>query len=133
MLQQQLSVFLQNKAGRAAEICRTIGEAGVNIVGFDIADTPEGYGIFRVLVDDPQTALDILHTHGITVTKNDVVVIKLGHTPGTLGKLLSIIANEGLNIDYMYAGADNTLVFHFDKNEHAIRVLTDGGYTVVKQ
>ena len=58
---KQLSVFIENKAGRVSEITDVLGEAGVNIRGFSVSDTAD-YGIVRLVVDDPDAGLAALCT-----------------------------------------------------------------------
>ncbi|MBC7189767.1 ACT domain-containing protein, partial [Candidatus Aerophobetes bacterium] len=65
MLVKQISVFLENKIGRLAEICDLLGKNNINIRALAIADTTE-FGILRLIVDDPEKAQQILEKQGIT-------------------------------------------------------------------
>jgi hypothetical protein len=55
MLVEQISIFLENKAGRLAEISRVVAEAGVNIRALSLADTSD-FGILRLIVNDNDKA-----------------------------------------------------------------------------
>ena len=57
---KQISVFLENKAGRLlSHVTRVLGEAGINIRALSIADTSD-FGILRIIVNDPEKAYKIL-------------------------------------------------------------------------
>ena len=62
---EQISVFLENRAGRLAEITRVLGKAGVNIRAFSLADTSD-FGILRLIVNDNDKAKAALKEHGFT-------------------------------------------------------------------
>ena len=79
----QLAVFIENRTGRLAEICKTLGDKGINIFGFSIADT-EDYGIFRLICKRYQMAHQILKEAGFTVRENEVICVKVPHEPGGL-------------------------------------------------
>ena len=59
MIIKQLSVFLENKTGRINEVTRILGEEGVNLSAFSMAETAD-FGILRVIVSDPDKALEAL-------------------------------------------------------------------------
>ena len=52
---KQLSVFVENKSGRLAEITSIIARSGVDIRALSIADTTD-FGILRLVVDKPDVA-----------------------------------------------------------------------------
>ena len=56
---KQLSVFIENKAGRVSEVTDLLGKAGVNIRGFSVSDTAD-YGIVRLVVDEPDAGMTAL-------------------------------------------------------------------------
>ena len=56
---EQISVFLENKAGRLAEVARILGEGGINIRALSLADTSD-FGILRLIVNDNEKAKKIL-------------------------------------------------------------------------
>lgn len=55
MLVKQISVFLENKSGRLAEVTRILGNNNIDISALSIADTTD-FGILRLIVNDPETA-----------------------------------------------------------------------------
>lgn len=99
---KQLSVFLENKAGRLARVTSVLGEAGINIRALSIADTSD-FGILRIIVNDPQSAYAILKDAGFTVSETEVIAVRVQDTPGGLAAVLEQMSEANLNIEYMYA------------------------------
>ena len=102
MLIKQISVFLENKSGRLNEVSQVLGEAEINISAFSVADTSE-FGILRLIVSDPDKALDVLHEHGFTVSQTDVVCLSCPNQAGALAKALKILSKNEISIEYLYA------------------------------
>ena len=59
MLIKQLSIFLENKKGRFTEVAKILGEAGVNMSAFTVAENSD-FGILRLIVSDTDTAIKVL-------------------------------------------------------------------------
>lgn len=132
---EQISVFLENKAGRLAEVTRILSEAGVNIRALSLADTSD-FGILRLIVDDNEKAKEALKANGFTVGKTDVVAVEVEDRPGGLHKILDILRKAGINVEYMYAfvqqsGNNAVIIFRFDNLDEAVRVLMENGVTVI--
>jgi hypothetical protein len=102
MLVEQISVFLENKSGRLAEVTRTLHEQNIDIRALYIADTTE-YGILRMIVDRPQASVKALSDKGFTVSSTNVIAIALEDTPGTLDKALAVLSDGGISVEYLYA------------------------------
>ncbi len=99
---KQLSVFLENKAGRLSSVTRTLGEAGINIRALSIADTSD-FGILRIIVNDPERAYKILKEAGFTVSETEVIAVRVQDSPGGLASVLEQMSEANLNIEYLYA------------------------------
>jgi hypothetical protein len=99
---KQLSVFLENKAGRLARVTRVLGEASINIRALSIADTSD-FGILRIIVNDPLRAYTILKEAGFTVSETEVIAVRVQDTPGGLAAVLEQMSEASLNIEYLYA------------------------------
>ncbi|ROR01799.1 ACT domain-containing protein [Desulfosoma caldarium] len=132
---EQISVFLENKAGRLAEVTRILSEAGVNIRALSLADTSD-FGILRLIVNDNEKAKEALKANGFTVGKTDVVAVEVEDRPGGLYKILDILRKAGINVEYMYAfvqqsGNNAVIIFRFDNLDEAVRVLMENGVTVI--
>lgn len=132
---KQISLFMENKPGHLASICRTLAAAGVNIVTLSLADTQQ-FGIVRLIVNDCDKAKDALGKAGFAVNVRDVMAVGVRDEPGGMARLLEIIGAAGVNIEYMYAfaahiGEEAVLVFRFDDPEKAEKALADAGVQIV--
>lgn len=119
----QLSVFIENKAGRVSEVTDVLGSAGVNIRGFSVSDTAD-YGIVRLIVDDPAAGHAALSAAGFTVKENPVVCLDLPDTPGGLAGVLKIVSEAGVNIEYVYSLISTDVVINVADVDRAIALLT---------
>ena len=131
---EQISVFLENKAGRLAEVTKVLGEGGINIRALSLADTTD-FGILRLIVDKYDQAREILKQHGFTVGKTEVVAIEVPDRPGGLAWVLQILSDSDVNVEYMYAfvqhsGKNAVIIFRFDNLEKAIELLKHQGVRI---
>jgi hypothetical protein len=99
---KQLSVFLENRAGRLWELTDAIGKAGVNIRALSIGETPD-FGVVRMIVNDPDQAVKQLAEAGFTAKETDVLAVEVPDVPGGLGSVLGALKDAGINIEYAYA------------------------------
>lgn len=99
---KQLSVFVENKPGRLAEITEALAAAGVDIRAISVADTSD-FGILRLIVDRPEEAVLALKEAGMTVSLTDVIAVGIDDKPGSFAKSVRVLADAGLTIEYMYA------------------------------
>ena len=132
---KQISIFLENKAGRLAEVTNILGKAGINIRALSLADTTD-FGILRLIVNDIEKASKTLKDRGFTVGETEVLAVEVPDRPGGLGEILKIIQDAGLNVEYMYAfverSSDNAvIIFRFDNVDEATRVLLEKGVTIL--
>lgn len=133
---KQISVFLENKEGRLADVTKTIADNGINIRAMSIADTTD-FGILRLIVDDPEKAYKVLNESDFTVSVKEVLAISITDEPGSLPKALSMLLDKKIEIEYMYAflgkcSENNALVIlKVSDNESAAKILADGGIDVV--
>lgn len=132
---EQLSIFLENKAGRLAEVTKTLAKAGVNIRALSLADTSD-FGILRLIVDNTEHAKNILKNAGFTVGRTSVVAVEVDDTPGGLNAILEALSGEQVNVEYMYAfvqkGSESaTMIFRFDRIDQAIEVLKAKHITII--
>lgn len=102
MIIKQLTVFLENKSGRLAELTKVLGENDINISALSIADTSE-YGLLRLIVNDGDKAVKLLKEEGFSVSLTDVICLCVAHKPGTLYEAIQILANNEIDVEYMYA------------------------------
>lgn len=126
MIIKQLSVFLENKTGRLNEVTQILGNAGINMSAFSVADTSE-FGILRVIVSDPEKALTILKEAEFSVRLTDVVCLNSPNEPLALARALDILSSENVFIEYLYAYSMNdktaNIVLKPDNIQKCIEVL----------
>lgn len=132
---EQISVFLENKTGRLYEVTSILYEHGVNIRALALADTSD-FGVLRLIVDDNEKAKTALKENGFTVGKTEVVAARVEDKPGGLHRILEILKQSGHNVEYMYAyvrhtSQDAVMIFRFDDNAAAGRVLAENGITII--
>jgi len=135
MKMTQISVFLENRKGRLEEVCRVLGDNGINIRALTIAET-ESFGVLRIVVDKPDAAVKILKDNGFVANITDVVAVEVEDKPGGLAKVLKVFSGSDLNIEYMYGFlekfSDNAiLVFRFEDVERAQKMLRDNNIRIV--
>ena len=106
MIAKQVSVFLENKSGRLNEVTRILGEAGINISAFCIADTSD-FGVLRMIVPDPDKAVEVLKAHSFSVRTTPVVLMNTPNKPGALARALQVLSDENVFIEYLYAFSMN--------------------------
>lgn len=131
----QLSVFIENKSGRLADVTRALADANINIRALSIADTID-YGLLRLIVNDPVGAKTALAREGFTVTLTEVLAIEVPDRPGGLAGIIDIFAEVGVNIEYMYAfvgtsGENAIVVFRIEKPDEAIAILQKKGVRIL--
>lgn len=131
---EQLSIFLENKAGRLAEVTDVLAAANINIRALSLADTSD-FGILRLIVNDHETAKDALKAAGFTVGLTSVVAVEVPHAPGGLNSILQMLGKEGVNVEYMYAflqkGDNAVLIFRFNHLDAALTVLKEANIPIM--
>lgn len=132
---EQISVFLENKAGRLAEVTHTLAEAGINIRALSLADTSD-FGILRLIVSDFEKAKENLKAGGFTVGRTTVVAVEVSDQPGGLNNILEMLRDAKINVEYMYAfvnqsGAHAIIIFRFDRTDQAIELLQKNNIAIV--
>ena len=132
---EQISIFLENKAGRLSEVTRIFEEGRINIRALSLADTSD-FGILRLIVNDNEKAKRLLKVNGFTVRITEVVAVEVQDKPGGLHQILTTLSKAGVNVEYMYAfvrqsGQNAVLIFRFDNTAEATEVLRREGVRVI--
>ena len=131
MFVKQLSIFVENKAGRLQSIIDSLGENQINISALSLADTMD-FGVLRIIVDDPNKAKLVLKGMGVISKTTDVIAVYIDDRSGGLASVLKIVSESGIGIEYMYAFLGRTegkalMVLKVDDEEKAESVLTQNG------
>lgn len=132
---EQLSVFIENKPGRLAEITEVLAEADVDIRAISVADTSD-FGILRVIVDKPKEAVLALREHGMTVSLTSVLAVGIPDEKGAFAKVIRILANNGVDVEYIYAFVSRDkgkayVIIRTDKSARAAEALTQHGVEIL--
>ena len=133
----QLSIFLPNRTGQLAEVCRTLADNDISIVTLSLADTTD-FGIVRMIVDDHEKARQVLAEAGHLVKVNPVLAVTVPDRPGGMAEIATLLSKHDIAIEYSYAfafhhGEKAVLVFRFDNNLRAAEVLAASGYITLNE
>lgn len=132
---KQISVFLENRAGRLQEVCDTLSETVINIRALSLADTSD-FGILRLIVNKPDNAREVLREKGFAITETEVLAAEVEDKPGGLAKILRLFAGAGINVEYMYAFVERksenaVMIFRVEAIAKAIKTLQDAGVSLL--
>ena len=124
---KQISVFLENKVGRLAEVTKILGEAKINIRALTISETSD-FGVLRMIVDRVEEAYRILKENSFTVSETKVVALEIPDKPGGLAQVMNILAEANINVEYLYAFLEKPsnkaiLIVRFENPQEAIKNL----------
>lgn len=124
---QQLSIFVENKSGTLLHVLELFKEAKIQLVASTISDTVE-YGIYRIICTEPQRALEVLKTAGISANVSEVFAITLDNVPGRAADAIRLISNAGIGISYLYSfmlSGKGILIFRTDNAEKTNQVIQE--------
>jgi len=126
---KQLTVFLENKLGRLAEVARILKNENINLQGFSTTEARD-YGILRIVVSDPDKAREALKKAGFTTHVADVICVGIEDKPGELLKILDALNKKKINIDYIYVIAGTRVVLSVPDIEEAEKILGEKGFRI---
>ena len=126
MTVNQLSVFIENRRGRLGEVLKILKENDVNILSMSLADTTE-YGLLRLIVNKPEQGRDVLLAAGFSSMLTGILIVKVPHVAGALQEILALIAENEIDIEYMYGlsveATDATIVVKTNEIDRACDVF----------
>lgn len=134
---KQLSIFVENETGSLSKVTGVLKDSGINIRAIASFDSPE-FGILRMIVDKPGEAKNVLAEHHFIVKMTDVLGIELEDTPGGLDRVLKALAENNLNINYIYSFVlrgvkEPLMILNIDNMKEAEKLLKSQGITVVEE
>jgi len=132
---KQISVFLENNAGRLGEVTRVLAEADINIRAMSIADTAD-FGILRIIVNNCDGALKALNKANFTTRISDVVAVEIEDIPGSLAKVMDLFRKTMVNIEYLYASPQGktgkaVVVFKLSDHQKGLEIIIQNGLHLV--
>lgn len=132
----QLSVFVENKQGSMSGIAEVLAEAGIDIRALTIADTTD-FGILRLIVRNPEEAKKVLQEKNFVVTINQVVGVEVPDQVGGLARVLRILDDALINIEYMYdflaiKEEKAYIIIRVENNAKTVELLQSNGIRCIK-
>ncbi len=132
---KQISVFAENAKGQFHKMTSVLKDNNINILGSVTNDSAE-YGIVRMVVSDPELALEKLSEAGYICKSQKVLGIELADEVGNLNNLLGALHDSNINVNYLYLSFNRTsgkpiMVLHTDDTAQVENILTSKGYTSV--
>ena len=136
MTVKQISVFLENRPGALAEFTRILEKSNMNLRALSLAES-EDFGIVRVIVDDPFETIRILKDEGYVCSITKVIAVEIQDKPGALVRMLNILGDNQVNLEYSYAflakkANSAFMILRDEDNDKAIKVLTQNGIRTVE-
>ena len=98
-IQRELTVQLANSPGALARVAQVLGNARINMLAMSV----DGAGGLRIVVDNPLHAAGALREQHYQVEERDVLYATVPNEPGSLGRVVQLLAAAGINLDYAYA------------------------------
>lgn len=128
---KQISIFLENTAGRIADVTKVLKEFDVNLRAIMIADTAD-FGILRIITDDSEKALKVLKDAKFTTRTTDVLAVSINDKVGALHDVMALFQDNGINIEYLYASLEKTgdtavIIFKVEDADKGLKVIEANG------
>ena len=135
MLINQISVFMENRPGRLAEITKVLSENNIDIRAINTADTTE-FGILRMIVDNPCKAEQILRKNNMTVSITDVVAVSIEDKVGSFSNVTAMLKEKNISIEYVYSflgekSSKAVIVLKTNNNDSAVAQLQENGIKIL--
>ena len=132
---KQISVFLENNAGRLGEVTQVLAKAGVNLRAVSLADSAD-FGILRLIVNDCDLALKALNDAGYTTRLSNVVAVEIEDRPGSLADVMDLFRKHMINIGYLYASLEGNsgkavVIFKLDDHEKGLQILKENKVSMI--
>jgi len=132
---KQISVFLENKNGRLAEVTRILSDGNISLRAMTIADTAD-FGILRIIAEQPDRCLSLLQENNFTARVTEVIGVRLDDRPGALHNVMDIFEKNGVNIEYLYSTLmlmeDKVVImFKVEDIEHGLDIIKKNGMEAI--
>jgi hypothetical protein len=132
MTVKQLTVLTGSSALHLRKVISLLSKEAVDIRAHCLVDNGDGYCKLRMIVSDPDKAIELLQNNEYAVVVNDVVIIETDDKPGGLSVMLKLLEGDDIQIEYSYTAASVSpgiaeMVFRFSDNTRAVSVLERNG------
>ena len=131
---KQVSIYAENVKGKMLEITSILARENINILGSVTNDSAE-YGIVRMVVSDPERAVEELKKADIICKLTDVLAVEIHDEVGNLQKLLKALDDSNISVDYLYLSFNRNsgcpiMVFHAQDGPEVENSLKSKGFTL---
>ena len=99
---KQISVFLENKPGMLNQLTAELANSSIDMRALSLAETKD-FGIARIIADDTLKAMNALKDAGFVASLTPVLAFEIPNEAGGLNKLLQILTDANVNVEYMYS------------------------------
>ncbi len=131
---KQISVELEHVPGTLHEMTTVLADNGINIRALTVAQSTDTSTV-RIIVDNVIWASSVLRNMGFAPASTEVIALEVPNIPGGLNKVLEVLKNGHINIEYLYAVGSKyahnvnnmCIIFKFTDNDKAIDVLNAAG------
>ncbi|MDR1308012.1 MAG: amino acid-binding protein [Treponema sp.] len=133
---KQISVFLENNAGRLGEVTKVLADVEINLRAISIADTAD-FGILRLIVDDYEKAVAALNKAGFTTRITNVAAVEIEDRPGSLARVMDLFRATSVNIEYLYASLEGregkaVVIFKLEDHDKGLAIIRENGLSMVE-
>ena len=134
---KQLTVLTGNSVSHLSNVISFLSRGGLNIRAHCLVDNGDGFCKLRMVVSEPDRAIEILQQEKLTAVVNDVVLIETDDKPGGLSRMLKLLEKDDIQIEYSYTAASESpgiamMVFRFSDNLKAVKILDKNGLKLIK-
>lgn len=132
----QITVFLENKAGALLDVTKLLSNNKVDLRAINIAETAD-YGLLRLITADNAKAEKVLREESLIFTETPVLAIAIDDKPGALSDVLELLANENIDVNYMYSifghqDGKAYMIMQLSEVEKATKILTDNKVAIAE-
>ncbi len=136
MAVKQISAFVENKPGQLAKFTEILNNHGVDMRALSLAET-EDFGIVRIITDDSYKTACVLKDEGYIFSITPVLAVEIPDSPGGLYKVLSVLQQKDINVEYTYAFTARKqdvayMIFRVTDNDAASAVLKANGINILE-
>ena len=135
---KQISVFVENKPGALYALTAVLAQGQIDMRALSLAETKD-CGIVRLIVNDLYKTTTLLKDAGYVHSLTPVVGVAIPDVPGGLNRVLQVLTDAKVNVEYMYAflgGKDVDhayMIFRVADDKAAETALASRGIQVLDQ
>jgi hypothetical protein len=131
---RQFNVFVANRVGALVNVFRCFENTDVRILSLTIIDSAD-CAIIRLVLNDPERAVEIFERAGLMYTESDLLVVQLPEGKQPLLQICKALLSGEVNLHYAYpllVGPHGvaSLALYVEDHELAVQTLTNKGFTV---